>query len=200
MMAAIYTDNLSPSEPSTGIAGRGAAMQAVDRDRTSVLYHYCGQLGHLKKKCPLRIRHQQQGQQPVRHHQQQHGKHQQKSRERRQNNGGDGGDRVGCSYHKITSHNNADCRVQQHETGGNAHVAAARTQRVKGVCSAYDPTEEDEESECPYISFTATEVQSKTGSATAARQKNGTWPFGLLTATRPWSFVEREKSAISLGG
>ena len=63
-----------------------------------------------------------------------------------------------CSYHKITSHNDADCRVQQHKAGGNAHVATARTQRIKGVCSAYDLPEEDDEPKRPYISFTATEV------------------------------------------
>ena len=37
MMATIYADNLSRSVSSKGIAGRGAAMQAVDRDCTSVL-------------------------------------------------------------------------------------------------------------------------------------------------------------------
>ena len=79
-------------------------------------------------------------------------------------------------------------------------MAAARTQRAKGVCSAYNLPEEDDEPECPYIFFAATEVQSKTGPATAPRQKNGTWPFGPLTAVRPWPFVEREKPAISLGG
>ena len=31
------------------------------------------------------------------------------------------------------------------------------------------------------------------------RQKNGPWPFGPLTATRPWPFVEIEKPAISVG-
>ena len=105
-----------------------------------------------------------------------------------------------CSYHKTTSRNDANCRVQQHQAGGNAHVAAARTQRVEGVCSTYDLPEEDDEPERPYISITATEVQSKTEPATAPRKKNGTWPFGSLTAARPWPFVEREKPAISLGG
>ena len=38
MMAAIYADNLSRSESSKGIAGRGAAMQAVDQDCTRVSY------------------------------------------------------------------------------------------------------------------------------------------------------------------
>ena len=60
MMAATYADNLSRSESSKGLAGSGAAMQVVDRDRTSVLCHYCDQFGHFKRKCPLQIKHQQQ--------------------------------------------------------------------------------------------------------------------------------------------
>ena len=103
-----------------------------------------------------------------------------------------------CSYHKTTSHNDVDYRGQQHRADGNAHVAAARTQRVKRVCSAYDLPEEDNEPERSYISITATEAQSKTEPATARRQKNATWPFGPLTAARPWLFVGREKPAISL--
>ena len=91
------------------------------------------------------------------------------------------------------------CGVQQYKAGGNAHVAAARTQRAKGVCSAYDLPEGDDEPECPHISFTAIEIQSKTEPAMAPRQKNGTWLFGPLTAARPCLFVEREP-AISLGG
>ena len=114
--------------------------------------------------------------------------------------GGGGGGRGWCSYHKITSHNDADCRVQQHKAGGNAHVTTARTQHVKGVCSAYDLPEEDDKPERPYITFTATEVQTKTEPATAPRQKKCIWLFGPLTATRPWLFVERKKSAIPLGG
>ena len=53
IIAAIYAGNLSRSESSNGIAGRGAAMQAVDRDRTSVLCHYRDQFGHFKRKYPL---------------------------------------------------------------------------------------------------------------------------------------------------
>ena len=37
MMAAIYANNLSRLESSKGIAGRGVAKQAVDRDRISLL-------------------------------------------------------------------------------------------------------------------------------------------------------------------
>ena len=61
MMAAIYADNLSRSESSKCLVRRGAVMQAVDRDRTSVLCHYCDQYGHFKRKYwyPVRIKHQQ---------------------------------------------------------------------------------------------------------------------------------------------
>ena len=104
-----------------------------------------------------------------------------------------------CSYNKLASHNNASCRIKHHKTPGNAHVAAARTQRVKGVCSTYDLPENEGEPERPYISFMAPEVQGTTEPATAPRQTNVAWPFGLLTAACPWPFVELEKPAISLG-
>ena len=51
MMAAIYADNWSHSESLKGIAGRGAAMQAVDRGRTNVLCHYCDQFEHFKRNA-----------------------------------------------------------------------------------------------------------------------------------------------------
>ena len=71
IMAAIYADNLFLSESSKDIAGRGAAMQEVDRDCTSVRCHYCDQFRLFKRKFPRRIKHQQQQrQQPVRHHHQ----------------------------------------------------------------------------------------------------------------------------------
>ena len=79
-------------------------------------------------------------------------------------------------------------------------MPAPRTQRVKGVCSAHHLLEEDNEPNRPYISFKTTGVQSKTEPATAARQKNGTWSFGLLTAARPWYYAERKKPALLLGG
>ena len=59
MMTAIDADNFSRSESSKSIAGRGVAKQAVVRDRTSLLCHYCDQFGRFKRKCPLRIKHQQ---------------------------------------------------------------------------------------------------------------------------------------------
>ena len=102
-----------------------------------------------------------------------------------------------CGVHITIQHPITTPAAVSNKTGGNAHVAAVRTQCVKGVCSAYDLPEDDDEPERPYISFTATNVQRKTEAATAPRQKNDTWPFGLLTAARPWLFMDDEKLAIS---
>ena len=60
MMATIYAGNLSRLDSSKVVARRGAAWQAVGRERTSVLCPYCDQFGQFKRKCPLRIKHQQQ--------------------------------------------------------------------------------------------------------------------------------------------
>ena len=68
MMSAIYADNLARPRPYSfrGIAGRGAAMQAMTRDRKDIKCHICGRVGHFKSKWPLCFKHQQQadGQQP----------------------------------------------------------------------------------------------------------------------------------------
>ena len=53
MMAAIYADNLSRSESSKGIAGRGAAMQAMGRDRTIIVsYAITATSLSFQKKVP----------------------------------------------------------------------------------------------------------------------------------------------------
>ena len=61
-------------------------------------------------------------------------------------------------------------RVQQRKAGVYAHVAAARFQRLKRVCSAYDFLEEDDELEHPYIFFTATEVQDGASDGSQSEQ------------------------------
>ena len=107
MMAAIYTDNLarSCSDSFRGIAGRGPVMHAVTRDRNDIKFHFCGCVGHFKIKCPLRFKKQQEndGQQP-------HHRERQQNRPRRQHQRNRGGGRgpVWCSYHKTTSHSDAD--------------------------------------------------------------------------------------------
>ena len=60
IMAAIFADNLarSRSDSFRGIVGLGAAMQAKSRDRNDIKCHFCGR-DHVKIKCPLRVKQQQ---------------------------------------------------------------------------------------------------------------------------------------------
>ena len=53
-MAVIYKDNLarSRSDSFRGIAGRGAAMQALVRDRNDIKCHIFYRVGHFKSKGP----------------------------------------------------------------------------------------------------------------------------------------------------
>ena len=106
-----------------------------------------------------------------------------------------------CSYHKTTTHSDADCRARRRKPAdGNAHVTAAGPSRVKEVCSAYDLPEEEDQPERPYTSFTATEVHPTAATGAEQSQKAATWPFGSLLASRSWLFEERSKPAITLGG
>ena len=67
-MAAICAHNLvlSRSDSLKGIAGCGAAMQAMTHDRNDVKCRFRGRVGHIKSKCPLRVKqqHKNDGQQP----------------------------------------------------------------------------------------------------------------------------------------
>ena len=51
VIPAIYVDSLSRSKSSEDIAGRGTVIQAVGRDRTSVLCHYCDQFSISKESA-----------------------------------------------------------------------------------------------------------------------------------------------------
>ena len=157
-MSAIYEYNLagSRSDSFRGIAVRGAAMQAMTRGRNDRKNHICGRVGHFQSKWPLRFKHTQQDdrQQP-----QQREERQNKPRRQHQRNSGGGRGPVWCSYHKTTTHSDANCRVRRRKRAdGNAHIAATGPSRVKGSCSVCDLPEEDDQPERPHISFTATEV------------------------------------------
>ena len=69
---------------------------------------------------------------------------------------------------------------------------------MKRVCSARDIPDPKENSERPFISFSATEVTFSAASTTCKQEKD-TWPFGPSSATCPWPFAEREKPAIDFG-
>ena len=54
MMAVIYADNLARlrSDYFRSITGRGAAMQAMTRDRNDIKYHFCARVGQFKFNSP----------------------------------------------------------------------------------------------------------------------------------------------------
>ena len=86
-----------------------------------------------------------------------------------------------CSYHKTTTHSDADCGAGRRKRGdGNAHIAATGPSRVKGICSTYDLPEEDDQPERSYVSFTATEVHPTAAVAAEQSHKSETRPFGSL--------------------
>ena len=106
-----------------------------------------------------------------------------------------------CSYHKTTTRSDADCLARRRKRAdGNAHIAATGPSRVQGICSAYDLPEEEDQTEHPNISFTATEVHPTVATAAEQSHMTATWPFDSLSASPPWPFEERAKPAISLGG
>ena len=106
-----------------------------------------------------------------------------------------------CSYHKTTTHSDADsCVRRRKRADGNAHIAATGPSRVKGICSAYDLPEEDDQPERPYIPFTTTEVHPTAAIGEEQSHEADTWPFGSLSASRPWPFEEQAKPAIYFGG
>ena len=162
-------------------------MQAVDRDRTSVLCHYCDQFGHFKISA-----HSESNITTT----------------------------SGSRQFGIISNNNMVNISKSRADGGKTtadaaeavcgiHITRQRPTTTLTVVSnitkpaatlMWPPPELSASKESAVPTTCPTEVQSKTEPATAPRQRNGTWPFGLLITARPWLFVEREKPAISLGG
>ena len=167
MMSKIYADNLacSHSDSSRGIAGRGVAMQATRRDVSKINCYSCNKFGHCKKDCAdFRTAHQQNGRRRQRQHKQRggHQPDQPKAGGQHQQRG-DG--QIWCSYHKTTTHNDADCRARSAKgLNGNAHFAQVRPPSVPGICSSWDLPVRDDSDEKPCISFLAREIQPVTSS------------------------------------
>ena len=202
MMSKIYADNLarSNSDSSRGIAGRGVAMQATGRDLSKINCHYCNKFGHYKNDCAdFKAAHQQNGQRRQRQHKQRggHQPDQPKPGVQYQQRGGGA---MWCTYHKTTSHNDADCRARlANGLNGNAHFAQVRLPSVSGICSSWDLPMPDDSNEKPCISFLAREVRPVAKPTNArVKEEKGARPFGaVLTAategwrTRPWPFIPR---------
>ena len=200
MMSKIYADNLarSNSDSSRGIAGRGIAMQATGRDLRKTNCHYCFLFGLYKNDCAdfkaaqhrnrrrrQRYRKQRDGHQPD---QPKTGGQQQQR----------GAGEMWCSYHKTTTHNDADCRATPaNGLNGNAHFAQVRPPSVTGIYSWWDLPGRDDSDEKPCTSFLAREMQPATKPAKArVEEEKGGRPFGpVWTAategwkTRPWPFT-----------
>ena len=105
-----------------------------------------------------------------------------------------------CSYHNITTHNDADCCARPaNGLNGNAHFAQVRPPSVPGICSLWDLPMRDDSNEKPCISFLEREVPPAAKPAKArVEEEKGTRPFGPVRAaatkgwrTRPWPFTPR---------
>ena len=136
MMSKIYADNLarSHSDSSRGIAGRGVAMQATGRDLSKINCYYCNKFGHYKNDCAdFKAAHHQNRRRRQRPHKQRggHQPDQPKPGGQQQQRGGG---QMWCSYHKTTTHNDADCRATLvNGLNGNAHFAEVRPPSVPGI-------------------------------------------------------------------
>ena len=204
MMSKIYADNLarSHSDSSRGIEGHDVAMQATGRDLKKINCHCRNKFGHYKNDCAdFTAAHQQNGRRRQRQHKQRGGHqsdHSKPSGQHQQRGGG----QMWCSYHKTTTHNDADCHARPaNELNGNAYLAQVRPPSVPGICSSWDLPGRDDSDEKPCISFLAREVKpaSKPTEARVEKEK-GARPFGPVSTaategwrTRSWPFTPRAK-------
>ena len=160
IMSKIYADNLacSHSDSPRGIAGHGVAMQATGRDLSKIKCYYCNKFGHYKNDCAdFKAAHHQNRRRRQWHHKQRGGHQpgQPKPGGQQQQRGGG---QMWYSYHKATTHNDADCRATlANGLNGNAHFAQVRPPSVPGICSSWDLPVRDDSDEKPCISFLARE-------------------------------------------
>ena len=200
MMSAIYAANLVRSSSTTGIAGRGAAMPTVEDNRRDIICHYCERAGISRARVPSApSTSSSDNNDSNRTNSRTSSRAADRGRQRRGKTSRQPPSHGGrwCSYHNTTNHSNADCRAIKN-ANGNAHVAAAQNTHMHGICSARDISNPKEDSERPFISFSATEVRSS-AATTTSKQEKSTWPFGPSPATCPWPFDEREKPTIDFG-
>ena len=202
MMSKIYADNLasSHSDSSRGIAGRGVAMQATGLDLSKINCYYCSTFSYYKNDCAdFKAGHHQNRRCRQRHQKQRGGHQQDQSKPGGQQQQREGG-QMWCSYHKTTTHNDADCRATPaNGLNGNAHFAQVRPPSVPGICSSWDLPVRDESDEKLCIPFLAREVQPAAEPAKArVEEEKRARPFGPVQKaategwnTRPWPFIPR---------
>ena len=152
MMSKIYAYNLarSHSDSSRGIAGRGVAMQATRRDLSKINCYYCNKFGHYKNDCAnFKAVHHPNRRCRQRHYKQRggHQPDQPKPSGQQQQRGGG---QMWCSYHKTTTHNDADCRATPaNGLNGNNHFAHVRPPSVPGICSSWGLPVRDDSTRSP---------------------------------------------------
>ena len=204
MMSKICADNLARSnfDSSRDIAGRGVATHATGWDLSNTNCYYCNKFGHYKNDCAdFKVVHQRnQGRRRKQHKQRGgHQPHQPKPGEQQQQRGRG---KMWCSYHKTTTHDDADCRARPvNGLNDSAHFVQVRSPSVPGIFSSWDLPVRDNSNEKPCISFPAREVQPATKSAKArVEEEKGARPFGPVSTaatkgwrTRPWPFTPRAK-------
>ena len=111
-----------------------------------------------------------------------------------------------CSYHKTTTHNDADCHARwTNGLNGNAHFSQVRPLSVPGICSSWDLPVRDDSDEKPCISFLAREVQPAAKPAKVrVEEEKGDRPFGAVRTaaterwrTRPWLFIPHAEPQLA---
>ena len=114
-----------------------------------------------------------------------------------------------CSYHRITTHSDADYYARPaNRLNGNAHFTHVRPLSVPAICSSWDFPVRDDPDEKPCISFSAREAQpaTKTAKVRVEEEKGSQPSYPAPTAategwrTRPWPFTPRAEPTISFGG
>ena len=84
-----------------------------------------------------------------------------------------------CSYHKTTTHNDADCHASPaNGLNDNPDFTQVCPASVPGIYSSWDLPVRDDADEKPCISFLAREVKPAAKPAKARVEEKGARPFG----------------------
>ena len=141
----MYVDNLSRSVNAKPVASRSIAMQVLGHTSYEMQYNYCKGFGHVTQDCAILKKEHRRG--PDRGGQQ----HRRKQHLPRHGKAGPGDARRGgdvrhlCSFHKSTTHSDADYRTQHgvgSANGGNVNYSANYIDHPISFAVVEAPTEE----------------------------------------------------------